>query len=139
LYLLNLTSEFFVSKALVGDLIQDGLKAGVVVAFPEGAGSPMNWKTALTLSLYLSTGSDLASTRYALRHGGYELNPAAGQQIGREAAFGASTAIVTHLVANRLESEHPRWSIALKVGFIAARGFATVNNVRIGRTDGKGQ
>ncbi len=93
----------------------------------------MTLKFALTLGLYISAGADLASTRYGIHNGATERNPIAGQHVGGQAAMAFGSAGTVHYVSRSLDQEHPRLATALKVGFIATRGFVTYHNVKVSR------
>ncbi len=94
----------------------------------------MKLQFALTLGLYISAGTDFASTRYGIHNGATERNPIAGQSIGGQAAVAFGSAGAMHYISRSFDKEHPKLATALKVGFIAARGFTTYNNIKIGLT-----
>ena len=93
----------------------------------------MNLKFALTVGLYVSAGTDFASTRYGVHKGATERNPIASQHIGGQAAMAFGAAGSMHYITRSFDKDHPKLANTLKIGFIAVRGFATVNNIRIGR------
>ena len=76
-------------------------------------------------------GADYASTRYAMREGAREANPAQGQGALRQAAVQAGTAAVGCWADGKLRREgHPKLARALRIGVLVVKLYLVAHNVR---------
>ena len=81
-----------------------------------------------------SASADIASTHYALRGGGREANPVAPGGIKGIAAVKAATTVAVLWGTDELrKSGHEKTALWLRVATVAAWGYATAHNLRVGR------
>lgn len=85
------------------------------------------------IGLYASSAVDVATTRYAMRHGAIELNPIAGQNMQRQAALSFGAASSTLLTTRYLHESHPKTALGIRLVYIGLRVFVGVHNVKVGK------
>jgi hypothetical protein len=82
----------------------------------------------LLFGVWLSFGSDAATTHYALNHGGREvLIPTQNAYVID--AVAAGEALFASRALNKLNKTHPKAAKILGIGMIAARSFVVYSNV----------
>jgi hypothetical protein len=95
---------------------------------PSAAFRAMGWATVATAA------SDVLSTQYILSGGGVETNPLAPKGIkGMVVAKAGATAGVLYITEHLRKTGHEKKALWIRIGTVAAWGYITAHNIRVGR------
>lgn len=95
---------------------------------------------AMGIALVGTAASDVISTEYVIRGGGYEMNPVGRTNVyGRTALKSAGTAVVWWWTDRVHRDGHTKAALWMRIAAVSVWGYATMHNIRIGQNLRGGQ